>query len=550
MRKRTLFSLAVILLYSVSFSASAQDGILNFDAIAQSLNFPSYYQSGGKVYKRPKISILDRGFSGYEAARGKSISSNAVYFHGSHEAAEDVIVRKEVHGLYMAKLIYLFMTENGKRPELEPELYLHDAYGFTNFQTSVQKAIELKSDIILYSQVWDYFDNFDGTGMINPVVSQAVQAGIIWVNAAGNYGRNVFNIPKIETTSEGWIQLPEAGNTLSLRCTPPVGQMNSCVARIVISWNSFPDQPGKRGTDKDLDVSLFDPSQPIAIQASNLVQKSDPTQPVGESKYSRDIIEAQLKPGLYYIKIKNKSQNFSSGDRARVAVSGDFVDLLSADTQENIFNPANHSDVITVGAQDDARSSSSAKSSKPDVKLPGMVQFSDLQIPALGSSTAAAIAAAGVGLMKGYQPHLRAKDIRSKAIWNGVVSLGQGLLLDKLGFQMTGTNCFKPLSLPSTPAYLIPILSQGGVMVETTHGFKIALINSNPLVRAPGAPSTDENQYRVFIAPDGFKFLARNASQGSDPLNWIEIFQLPLSQSICGYISQNTSRSDKAFQLP
>jgi hypothetical protein len=550
MKFRALSLLAVFFVCTPvqkSQAANSNGILLNFEALSSSLGFAPYY-ARSQNFQRPKISILDRGFAGYKSVIGKSISTRTTYFHGTHESAEEQAVENEVHGLYMAKLVYAFMTENGKKPELEPELYLHDAYGFYNFQDSVKKAIELKSDVILYSQVWDYFDNFDGTGMINPVVSQATQAGIIWVNAAGNYGRNVFNIQRIETTDEGWVKLPESGNTLSFKCTPP--DKKGCLIRIVLSWNSFPAQPGGKGTNKDLDISLYDPSQPVAIRASNLIQKEEPTQSVGESKYARDIIEAQVVPGLYYLKIKNKSLNFGSKDRARVAVFGDFVDLTSADVKENVFNPANISDVITVGAEDDLRSSSSVQFSKPEVKLPSMVQFADLKVPAMGSSTAAAIAVAGIGLSKGYDPSLKSQDVRRKTIWSGKLSLGRGLLIDDMGFKYTGTNCFKPVNFPNTPPHIIAILSQGGVMVETSHGFKIA-VDTNPLIRAPGAPSTDEKLYRVFITLDGsFRFTSRNTMIAHNPADATEIFQIPMSQSICGYQSGNSSSSDKAFQLP
>jgi hypothetical protein len=391
------------------------------------------------------------------------------------------------------------------------------------------------------------YDNFDGTGMINPIVNQATQAGIIWVNAAGNYGRNVFNIPKIETTPEGWVKLPEQDNTLSFRCTPP--DKKGCAVRIVLSWNSFPSQPGGKGTNKDLDISLFDVSQPVAVAASNLVQKEEPTAPRGESKFARDTIKAQVAPGEYRLKIKNKSGGFSSRDRARVSVYGDFIDLPSADTNENVFNPANHSAVITVGAEDDVRSSSSIQFSKPNVKLPSVVQFSDLKVPALGSSTAAAIAVAGMGLAKGFEPSLNAQTIRQKTIWSGRLNLGQGLLLEQLGFKYTGTNCFKPVDLPNPSPQLVSILSQGGVVVETTHGLKIAVF-TNPLIRIQNTTSTDESKYRAYIGRFGeFNILSRNQASAQNPSGMMEIFQMPMSQTICGYISENAV-SDKIFQLP
>ena len=154
-----------------------------------------------------------------------------------------------------------------------------------------------------------------------------------------------------------------------------------------------------------------------------------------------------------------------------------------------------------------------------------------------------------MGLAKGFEPNLNAQGIRQKTIWSGRLMLGQGQLLGQIGFKYTGTDCFKPVLLPVTPPHIVHILSQGGVMVETTHGLKIAVF-ANPLIRASGAPSTDENKYRVYIAEDGFKFLSRNSVTAHNPGNWIEIFQVPMSESVCGYIPDDISSSDKVFQLP
>jgi hypothetical protein len=162
MKFRAVVLLAVFFVCTLAQGDST--GVRNFESLARALGYTPYYSK--QNFHRPKISILDNGFAGYSSAVGKSISSRTEYFGGTHEDPMDQeAANNEVHGLYMAKLVYAFMTENGKKPELEPELYLHDAFNYYNFENSVKKAIELKSDIILYAQVWDQYDNFDGTGI-------------------------------------------------------------------------------------------------------------------------------------------------------------------------------------------------------------------------------------------------------------------------------------------------------------------------------------------------------------------------------------------------
>ena len=47
-------------------------------------------------------------------------------------------------------------------------------------------------DVVLYSQVWTFGSDFDGTGFINAQVSRALASGAIWINAAGNFGGAVY----------------------------------------------------------------------------------------------------------------------------------------------------------------------------------------------------------------------------------------------------------------------------------------------------------------------------------------------------------------------
>jgi hypothetical protein len=118
----------------------------------------------------------------------------------------------------------------------------------------------------------------------------------------------------------------------------------------------------------------------------------------GYSQYPREIIEAQLKPGRYFIRVKNRSQNFTAQDMYRIAVDDIFTELEFYDRNENMMIMADNPNVITVGASDSDRSSKSVRLGKPNILFPSIVEISDKEQYA-GSSNAAAIAAAKAALL-------------------------------------------------------------------------------------------------------------------------------------------------------
>src|SRR5262249_4427326 len=115
-------------------------------------------------------------------------------------------------------------------------------------------------DIVLYSQVWEYGGNGDSHGFINAIVNKALDAGILWINAAGNFGRSTRIAPVEPMNSGGdWVRF-SAGNrkwtdAVKLRCKAEKDK--TCPMRIVLTWNDFKDNPGV-GTNKDLDLYLVD----------------------------------------------------------------------------------------------------------------------------------------------------------------------------------------------------------------------------------------------------------------------------------------------------
>ena len=106
------------------------------------------------------------------------------------------------HGRIMAQIVW---AVTGSHPD-GPRFYLLNANGPTMLRRAVRYAIEQKVDLILFSGTFEGGGNGDGRGPINRIVADALAADILWVNAAGNYGRRVYNGP-VRVCPDGYLRL-------------------------------------------------------------------------------------------------------------------------------------------------------------------------------------------------------------------------------------------------------------------------------------------------------------------------------------------------------
>ena len=148
-----------------------------------------------------KIAVLDYGFAGIDSGRRYLPEGTALVEHYDPDFIRrfklgDPDYRKPLdaanaHGRLMAQIVWAVTGSDPKGPQF----YLLNANGPTMLRRAVRYAIEKKVDVILFSGVFEGAGNGDGRGPINRIVGDALAAGIIWINAAGNYGHCVYNGP-------------------------------------------------------------------------------------------------------------------------------------------------------------------------------------------------------------------------------------------------------------------------------------------------------------------------------------------------------------------
>ncbi|MBV2169283.1 MAG: S8 family serine peptidase [Bdellovibrio sp.] len=504
-------------LFSFHFSW-ANSPFENMEGYKNSLGFSKFY-SQQNPGRRLKVAVLDKGFHGYQREIGRTLPAGTRYVPGPVATPENQNVE---HGLKMAQILVSLMTDDMRATQWMPELTLYNVFGYSNFKAAIDDILIQKVDLVLYSEVWEYGGNFDGTGFINNEVNRATRNGVIWVNAAGNFALTTYNAP-IHTVKDEWVQLPDQNNALAIRCENRNGK---CPIKVVLSWNDFKNDV-ELGTDKDLDLALTDDLLNI-VQVSSLKQSKDPQENrPGYSKYPREIISAELSQGLYFLRVKNRSQNFSNRDQLRITVDGEFIVMPSHSQGESILNPADNTTVITVGASDSERSSVSFSKDKPDLLAPSSIRVANGG-EYRGSSNSAAMVAAGLGLLKSQEPRMTRKDlldaVSSKYSWEQ-----RGLSLNLLGFGPTGPGCFIDVIYNPAPGYIRDVLGKGGVLVETTAAVRV-MVPFDPLVIAPHLRRNLLNDMIVALPQGGYAIYPRRAMI---PAGAVEIFQRPLEAGLC-----------------
>lgn len=373
-----------------------------------------------------KVAVIDNGFLGYQSGSGQLPSSTVLVekydpefvkkYDLGNPAYNEGMGQTE-HGLQMAEIAWALSggTQEG------PQFYLLNGNGITNFRRAVRYAIEQRVDIILYSQNRECCGNYDGGGFINQIVNQATSAGILWVNAAGNYGGRVFN-SNIEMDTDGLVYF---GGRSRLRLK---SHIDDNPAQIILSYSGGWDSE-TQGTDKDLDLYLYDPDgKQVAKADLKQVLQKDKLE-TGETFLARERINYNFakKEGDYTLEVRAKTGGFTGNDRLRIVVIPqrepirmgdqkkpvDPVQFVDATPGYELMVPADNPSVITVGDinQYSAQGPTMDGREKPEFFMErSEASFSNGSVSS-GTSNSAAIFAGILAVLKAYNPGLSRVDL-------------------------------------------------------------------------------------------------------------------------------------------
>ena len=335
-----------------------------------------------------KVAVLDYGFEGAEGGKQYLPTNAVVVEHYDPEFVRrfqlgDPNYRKSFeplnsHGRTMAQIIWAVTGLHADGPRF----FLLNANGPTMLRRAVRYAIEAKVDVILFSGTFEGGGNGDGRGPINRIVADALAAGILWINAAGNYGGRVYNGP-VDVGPHGYLRLGKGKEYLRFR-----NWLDENAVTVTLTWNDYREEEDA-GTDKDLDLYVED-WRDRQIGASEKIQVPRSRMPgPKETRNPRErVVLADLPAALdrdYRIRIRARQGNFTRADRIRVLITGsretyidpltgtarDAIQFLDASGGGEIYPPADNPLVLTVGDTSPASSKGPAADFrvKPDILL-------------------------------------------------------------------------------------------------------------------------------------------------------------------------------------
>lgn len=399
---------------------------VNPDLARKKLGLVPLYASVPRI-GQIKIAILDSGFAGvterpYLPKSAVVVESYDPEFVTKFNLGDPTYSKPftpgDAHGRLLAQLVW---AVTGGSPD-GPKFYLLNANGPTLFRRAVKAAVEAKVDLILFAGTFEGAGNYDGKGPINAAVDEAVAAGILWVNAAGNTGGLVYDGP-VSLAADGFLRF---GNSPTLRLR---NRLDEHAVTVTLTWNDY-KQTEDAGTTKDLDLFVEDAAGRVVGQST--LRQVPPGKKAGDGETTNPrerLTIPDLAAGEYHIRVKSVDSAFNATSRLRVLVTPGRtapyadpatgkpvspVELLDATHAREIYPPADHPGVLTVG--DPSRYSAVGPTAdgraKPDVVLESSVARFTNGEESDGSSNAAAYFAGVLAVLKAHQPGLTADHVR------------------------------------------------------------------------------------------------------------------------------------------
>ena len=154
-------------------------------AISEGVNLmnAALYHTGGYTGSGIKIAVLDGGFAGYESLLGTDLPASVhtrSFYYNMDLGDLDITGGGSDHGTTCAEIVY----------DVAPGAAFHLINFGTpdEFEAAVDYAIAQDVDVISCSAGYDALSYHDGKGQVCEQVAKAHDAGIVWAQAAGNYG--------------------------------------------------------------------------------------------------------------------------------------------------------------------------------------------------------------------------------------------------------------------------------------------------------------------------------------------------------------------------
>lgn len=355
-----------------------QEGLI----IGQGVNVTeaNQWQGQGLTGRGVKVGILDLGFGGYQDLLGRELPENVV----AEAFGDPYNFDNEVHGTACAEIVH----------EMAPDAELYLAYydgSDVAMGLAVEWLISQGVDIISNSTGSNGLTPMDGTGFAADLVNQAYDAGIFWVNAAGNeadvHWRGQFTDNNGDTIHEF---LPDKDIFPFIPFGPGIE------TQIILSWDDW------QNVDQDYDLALLD-------KDGNLIAKSEDPQGGELGQLPAEAFFYEFPDSeVYLLAIQNYDDKARGDATFDLFIHGGLIhpDLVVA--ERSLSSPSDARGAFAVGAvnwADDVLEPYSSQGPtadgriKPDLSAPSVVDSASYAPEAFDGTSAAAPHAAGAAAL-------------------------------------------------------------------------------------------------------------------------------------------------------
>jgi subtilisin family serine protease len=338
------------------------------------------WQQAGFTGKGIKIGVLDLGFAGYEKLQGAELPAAiklSVW-------GDDANLNEEVHGAACAEIIHEMA------PDAEIFLAYYDGTDLA-FGQATNWLMEQGVDIISNSTGSNGLSPMDGTGFTDEVVNDAYNAGILWVNAAGNEALSHYRGDFTDTDRNNIHEFFPDNEVI-----PFIPYGPGYETSLILNWDDW------QAADQDYDLMLMDEDGNVLGVSEDFQGGQDGSLPIEGFLYEFE------DDNIYLLSIENDNGQARGDATFNLFIyNGDLhPDYLHAESSLSI--PADAEGAFAVAAvnwADDVLEPYSSQGPtldgriKPDIAAPSVVDSASYAPEAFDGTSAAAPHVAGAAAL-------------------------------------------------------------------------------------------------------------------------------------------------------